>query len=143
MKSRGFFYVTTGNTIVGGRILLRVLPASPVFSLPRPRDFTLPACRRGTLYLYMTMFLRDRYVFGHLLFFVSASVWDSLRRKPLDKSLRLTAVFRGRLQRPSTCLIRSARRSTRGLGVSARSCKIIAYEEVLSRLRLYLAVCSA
>ena len=53
--------------------------------------------------------------------FVSASVRDSQNRTFSVKSLCSSAVFGGRLQRPSPCLIRSAPRRERGQTLSKTS----------------------
>ena len=52
------------------------------------------------------------------VFFVSSSVWDSLNWNFPVKSLRSRAVFGGRLQLPSPCLIRSETRRERGWRLS-------------------------
>ena len=58
------------------------------------------------------------------VFLVSASVWDSRNWNFYVKSLRSSAVFGGRLQRPSSCLIRSEPRRERGLGLGETSEKL-------------------
>ena len=57
--------------------------------------------------------------------FVSASVWDSRNWNFSAKSLRSIAVFGGRLQRSSLCLIGSAPRHERGWGLSETSEKLL------------------
>ena len=57
-------------------------------------------------------------------FSVSASVWDARNWNFSVKSLRSSAVFGGRLQRPSPCLIRSAPRRERGWMLSETSEKL-------------------
>ena len=68
-------------------------------------------------YIYMIFF----FFFRSGVFFVSASVWDARNWNFSVKSLRSSAVFGGRLQRPSPCLIRSALRRGRGWMLSETS----------------------
>ena len=50
-KAVGFTYEYANNTIIiGGKICMCVTGVS-LLALRRPRGFTLPACRRGTLYI--------------------------------------------------------------------------------------------
>ena len=57
--------------------------------------------------------------------FVSVSIWVSRNWNFSVKSIRSIAVFGGRLQRPSLCLIRSAPRRQRGWGLSETSEKCV------------------
>ena len=68
------------------------------------------------------------------VFLVSTSVWDSRNWNFLVNSLRSSAVFGGRLQRPSPCLVRSAPRRERGWGLSeTRSAKFFVFWAVYAR----------
>ena len=74
------------------------------------------------------------------VFFVSASVWDSRNWNFSVKSIRSSAVFGGRLQRPSPCLIRSAPRRERrwGLNETCEKCANFLYFERYSPVNLQM-----
>ena len=83
--------------------------------------------------------------FGQEFFSVSASVCDSRNLELSIKQLRLSAIFGGRLKRPSPCRVRSAsgRDRVRGLSETSEKCAIFLYfgrhtPELLLDLGIYL-----
>ena len=117
----GFIFVSTRNTITGGKICIRVLPVFPfspcdahgISCYPHPEG-------EPCVYVYNDSFFLGADIWSGVSL-VSGEVWDYRKWKVSVKSLRSSAVFGGRLQRPLPRLIRSAPRRERGWGLSETS----------------------
>ena len=103
------------------------------------------SCRRQVhiLHIYMMILVFEGTRIWSGVFFVSASVWDSRNWNFSVKSICSSAVFGGRLQRPSPCLIRSAPGRERGQTPSetsekcARTTRFERYSPVILRISMY------